>query len=353
MNLADRVAQYRAPFTVRDRTTGQVTSLNNAADCADQIAGCPLRYVLSDDLTRLCADLVYSKGAGTVECADLLHAPAQTLWVEWCNKPWQTALRCYGFPLTAAGCEWVSRRGALIHASSDGRRGSVRTLWTGETEEDVLASSVEAYFDFDTPEGEEPQAPDGQVGQVIRVGDGQRRDDVLCRCFRFRFERTWSQYYQRAGLSVAQSAAIWRHALGTIALDIPMLLAFFLLLSTRAGLPQRWHRLERLNHARRKSGKIALLDHIEVRAPLLPEYREDYRSDRHSGRCGPRLHHVRGHLVRRGGQLFWRVPHLRGSARSGVVRTRTVICTFDDVPDRRRSLDATLAQARHLSRTTK
>jgi hypothetical protein len=33
--------------------------------------------------------------------------------------------------------------------------------------------------------------------------------------------------------------------------------------------------------------------------------------------------------VRRGTQIFWRVPHLRGSARSGVVRTRTVTWTFE------------------------
>jgi hypothetical protein len=39
---------------------------------------------------------------------------------------------------------------------------------------------------------------------------------------------------------------------------------------------------------------------------------------------------VRGHLVRRGNQLFWRIPHLRGSARSGIIRARTVTWTFDD-----------------------
>jgi hypothetical protein len=33
--------------------------------------------------------------------------------------------------------------------------------------------------------------------------------------------------------------------------------------------------------------------------------------------------------VRRGSQLFWRVPHLRGSWRAGVVRTRTVTWTMD------------------------
>jgi hypothetical protein len=37
---------------------------------------------------------------------------------------------------------------------------------------------------------------------------------------------------------------------------------------------------------------------------------------------------VRGHIVRRGAAVFWRCPHLRGSARLGQVRSRTVMLTF-------------------------
>jgi hypothetical protein len=333
VKLADCVAQCRTPFVVQDRTDGRLTILNNTADCAEHVAKCPIRYVLTDDLTGLCADLAYSKGARTVTCADLLHVPAEVLWVEWCNQPWQGALQRYGFRLVLGGCQWVGRRGALIRASPDGRRGLMRTFWTAATERDVLASSIEAYFDFDTLEGEEPEPPDWQESRAIKVYDGARAgDDVLARCFRFRYERTWSDYYGRAGLSDAQSNGVWRHALGTIAMDVPMLLAFFLLLATRSGLPQRVQTLQRLNRSRRKSGKEPLLDHIEVRAPLLPQYRDSARSDAQGTRRGPRLHHVRGHLVRRGSQIFWRVPHLRGSARSGVVRTRTVVWTFDDSP---------------------
>jgi hypothetical protein len=46
-------------------------------------------------------------------------------------------------------------------------------------------------------------------------------------------------------------------------------------------------------------------------------------------RRASRLHLVRGHLVRRGSQIFWRVPHLRGSARSGEIHTRTVTWVID------------------------
>jgi hypothetical protein len=329
VKLLDSVAQCHTPFVVRNPRSGKVTALNNTADCAELIARCPLRYVLSDSLTRLCADLAYSKAAGTVACADLLHVPAETLWVEWCNEPWENALQEYGFPLIAAGTQWVGRRGAWVCSSRDGRRGLVRTFWS-VADEDALASSVEAYFDFDTVAGEEPEPLDGKAGSAGRVYDSEQvSEDILGRCVRFRYEPSWAEYYGGAGLSGELSLAVWRNALGTIAMDIPMLLTFFLLLATRNGLPQRAQAFEQLNRRRRMRGKTPLLDHIEVHAPVLPEYRNHQWGEPRTTRVSPRLHHVRGHLVRRGSQIFWRVPHLRGSARSGVVRTRTVTWNFD------------------------
>ena len=308
-----------------------LTCLSGAASFANDIAECPTRYVLSDDLARLCTALAYSKGARTLECADLLHVPARRVWIEWCEAPWLAEIKGYGFK-QSADCEGASgRRGALIKASADGRRGLIRSFWsTGASGFDVLASSMEAYFDFDTENGEEPVAPDDPDRPTIRVFDRAMSEaDMLRRCFRFRYERTWGDYYSRANLSPAQQDALARHALGTIAIGIPVILAFFLLLATRPGLPRRPLMLERLNQARRKAGKTPLLDHIEVSSPILPEYRHAEHGDSGRVRRAPRLHHVRGHLVRRGSQLFWRVPHLRGSARSGLVQARTVTWTVD------------------------
>ena len=53
------------------------------------------------------------------------------------------------------------------------------------------ASSVEAFFDFDTPAGEEPEPPDRKRGFAGRVHDSERADeDILGRCFRFRYEQS-------------------------------------------------------------------------------------------------------------------------------------------------------------------
>jgi hypothetical protein len=329
MRLADRIAQCRTPFIVENTKDRSVTHLNNAAAFAKDIHGCATRYALSDELTRLCTALAYSKGASTLACADLLHVPAERVWVEWTEAPWRDELAHYGFksPVESAG---AGRRGVLIQSTPQGRRGLLRTFWAGgESELDVLSSSMEAYFDFDTQEGEAPEIFGGQQRSAICVSDNAAGDaDILRRCFRFRFERSWRDYYESAQLTSVQATAIAHHALGTVAIDIPVLLAFFLLLATRPGLPRRPLMLERLNKARAKSGKAPLLEQIEVFAPLLPEYKSDYGSGPGASRRARRLHHVRGHLVRRGSKLFWRVPHLRGSARAGSVRTRTVTWLF-------------------------
>jgi hypothetical protein len=330
MRLADRIAQCRTPFAVHDPKDGSITHLNNAAAFSKDIARCATRYVLSDELTRLCAALAYSKGTSTLACADLLHVPAERVWIEWAAAPLRNELSRYGFrhPDDSARS---GHAGVFIQSTPQGRCGLLRTFWAdGDSEANVFASSMEAYFDFDTPDGEDPAVFDRQQPSSIGVSDRTIGDaDILRQCFRFRFERSWRDYYERGRLTSAESAAVTHHALGTVAISIPVVLAFFLLLATRPGLPRRPLMLERLNKARARSGRTALLEQIEVSAPLLPEYSSEGPGRSGTPRRSSRLHHVRGHLARRGSKLFWRVPHLRGSARAGTLRTRTVTWHFD------------------------
>ena len=312
MRLLDRVAQCRTPFVVENRSTGRRTKLTGAADSAELVAGCTLRYVLTDELTRLCAALAYSKGARTLECADLLHVPAERTWLEWCEAPWCEELLGHGFPLRNEQIARIGRRGALLLASPDGRRGTVRTFWnTGPSDLDVQASPMLAEFDMD-------------------AADDRSERDLLARCFRFRLDGAWDEYYSEAGLSRDARAAIERYYLGAVAVDLPLVLSFLLLLAARSTLVQRPQCVGKLNRSRLRRGEEPLLDHIEVRAPFVPDYSGSTGGGRGlGGRRSPRLHHVRGHLVRRGHQLYWRVPHLRGTAHAGRVLSRTVTWTFD------------------------
>jgi hypothetical protein len=330
MMLADRLAQCHTPFIVKDTADFTLSHLNGAAEFASRVAHSPIRYVLSDDLTQLCTVLAYSKGSRTVTCADLLHVPAETVWVEWREAPWRAELERHGFPINAADTACSGRRGAFIQSSTDGRRGLIRTFWSDkDIARDVLASSMEAYFDFDTPEGEEPRAADDDHRPTVCVSDGEN-GDLLQRCFRFRYERSWDAYYKQARCSQATKQAITRHALSTIATDIPVLLAFLLLLGVRSGVSHRPQSFTQLNRSRARSGKLPLLDHVEVHAPVLPAYRFG-GAEGNGIRTRPRrLHHVRGHLVRRGNKIFWRIPHLRGNSRAGAIRTRTVTWTVGE-----------------------
>src|SRR5262249_40658672 len=132
----------------------------------------------------------------------------------------------------------------------------------------------------------------------------------------FRLDPAWVNYYRAADLMVSQQSLVLRELLGTMAFDMPMILALFLLFAAKDGVQRRTADLERLNRARRCSGKRPLLEHIEVRAPIAVSYQcPAWHAANANRRRGPRLHHVRGHIVRRGDKVFWRLPHLRGSVR--------------------------------------
>jgi hypothetical protein len=155
-------------------------------------------------------------------------------------------------------------------------------------------------------------------------------DGVLKRCFHFEFGDSWARYYREAAPIASQQNEILHQSIGIVALAVPVLLAFFLLLAIRAGLPQRPSRLQRLNRDRIQLGRAPLADHIEVRAPLLPPYHEAKTEVVAAGaRRHPRLLHVRGHLVRRNDRLSRRVPHLRGGSHTGVLKSRTVEWRID------------------------
>jgi hypothetical protein len=194
----------------------------------ENIESCATRYVLSDELTCLCTALAYSKGASTLACTDLLHVPAQRVWVEWTEAPWRNELARYGFKRPSDSV-CAGRRGVFIHSTPQGRQGLMRTFWaSGESELEVLSSSVETYLDFDRQEGDDPATFDRQKRPSICVSDNAvGKADILRRCLRFGFERSWQDYCQRAQLTPGQAAALSHHAFGTIAIDIPVVLAFF------------------------------------------------------------------------------------------------------------------------------
>ena len=332
MRLLDLVAQS----TSAAPTLPQGWALPDAHHFADAVRTCPLRLVLGDDLIQYTIQLAYAEGERLSGCLDLIHVPARQLWLEWLDATRQSTLRempgCAGTScssVTRDGCSSVRRTGVLIAADPAGRAGTMRTFWSTQNEQ-VYSAALLTDFDLDRtvrPPLEINSVFSGAAfGVVIPV---EAALDELLSHVSFRLDPAWVNYYRAADLTENQQLLLLREVLGTMAFDMPMILALFLLFAAKGGLQRRAADLERLNRARRRLGKHALLEHIEVRAPIAAgcQCPVPLAADANRRR-GPRLHHVRGHIARRGDTVFWRVPHLRGSARLGVVRSRTVQLSF-------------------------
>jgi len=323
LRLFDHIAQCRLPFVVVDDLTGLKTRLSGAMELAPDIVACPIRYVMSDELVRLCADLAYSRGTRLFDCVDLIRIPAERLWLEWREEPWQSRLRDYGFAFTDCAVLPGHRRGVFIRANREGLKGSMRALWSaGADFSEVQAGAMETHFELDADLHGSPSL----TSETLRVADSiVDTSSVLPRCFQFDFERSWASYYRAMARSRTQYRELQEISLGPVATTIPLVLAFLLLLHTKDGLPQHIVQMALLNRRRARLGKHLLLDHIEVHSPIRSAPATAALAGAGPvGRRGPRLHHVRGHLFRRANRLTWRVPHLRGKASRGVLRSRTV-----------------------------
>jgi hypothetical protein len=294
---------------------------------AEAVHACPLRLVLADDLVRCTTALGLAEGDRLSGCLDLLRVPSERLWIEWAEGPRQaTLLEIPGLnvkPATSAG-----RAGALVQSDASGRSGTIRTFWS-TTDDRTFAAAMVADFDLNVPIR--------RSQTIAAVFDGESAGvclpeepaiDALLSHIRFRFDPAWAHYYRSANLSNHQQSVVLHAALGSMAFDVPMLFALWLLMAATDGVQRTVVNLDRLNRVRRLAGKSELLEHVEVRTSIQAQHHGN-RSDGDAGtRIGRRLHHVRGHLARRGYKIFWRSPHLRGNARLGVIRSRTVELTF-------------------------
>ncbi len=216
MRLIDRIIQCRTPFIVQNCLNHSHTRLSGAMDAASDLERCPIRYVLDDALISLCTDLAYSNGTTVMDCADLIRVPAENIWVEWCNKPWQHALSRNGLIDDPDGDSPPGHYGMLIRASSSGRRGAMRAFWSvGDRDLDVHASATQARFYLDDAAAPALLDESGVVRVAARAMDPE---GLLSRCFHFEFEDSWAQYYRQQAPLASQQKAILHQSIGVVAL---------------------------------------------------------------------------------------------------------------------------------------
>jgi len=334
MRLLDLVVQSREPFIVLPHVKdARQIVVSSPGDFAQSIVQCPQRYVLADDLTRACAELAFADGDRLVGCLDLIRIPAPRLWIEWNDAVHQEVIARCG--VVARGDPQAAGRrvGLLLEATPCGRAAVARTFWSawqaGENRAEVSPLEIHIHLDerFETA----TETAGIFAGAYARLMDAHHPSagDLLDRV-RFRFDRKWSQYYAVAAADADTRATVMRSSLAAVAHDVPVLLAFFLLLNAKGATRPVPVLRNTLNRKRLARDRAPLLDHVEVHAslPQDPAGRNDANDAMAGARRPPRLHHVRGHLVRREDRVFWRTPHLRGNALQGVVRSRTVCLSF-------------------------
>ena len=192
----------------------------------------------TDDLTCCATQLAYADGDRLASCLDLIHVPAQALWVEWADGPRQDVLRTIEL-LSPQPEALAQRAGARFRTNPGGRAGEFRTFWSTR-EQYAYVSPVVTRFDFDhIPRGgESAQDVFGTARSSVTTNHALGLDEVLDHV-RFGFDASWSQYYQERCATAQMRQDIWRANLGACAFDPPMLFAFFLMLCARDALPQR------------------------------------------------------------------------------------------------------------------
>jgi len=331
MRLLDEIIQCATPFwVITDWAASdlRLRRLPGAFDFAGRLRACPLRYVLDDGLTEACVDLALAGGDRLSGCLDLIRLPAQRFWVEWNDAVRERQLGGAGAVAmsTAPAC---TRAGALVESSADGRRGLLHSFWKDD-EGVVCLAPLETRLDLSAEWPQDESAPHAALDGAVRLVDPQDPElETLLDCMRFRFQEPWAAYYREAQLAPVAAERLLRSSLATVARDMPIVLAFALLLGARNGVQQHAVDHGALNRRRRARHKPPLLEHIEVRCLAGVEAHSGADAAQAlTGRRAPRLHHVRGHLVRRANELFWRRAHVRGRASAGRVLTRTVRLSF-------------------------
>lgn len=260
-----------------------------------------IRYVLDLPASNACGDLLRN-GVGLFEADNpLFRMPADCFWVEL-------------FEEHASGYDGPNRRlGYLVQSEPDGRSGVI--LPFHETNDGLRRQApCTIVFDLDDKMSARPGM------HPLRHAEMQHLRDLLDHCLLCPDTTGMKELRNRSERTTSVLAEL---AQGTW-YALPLLFAFTALLNSPQVVETRNSDLFRLNRERIKRGRAPLLDHVEVRLCLGGA--GGIGSPSGAFRTAPRLHVVRGHVVRRNGKTFWRQAHLRGDSHKAIV-SKTVRVT--------------------------
>ncbi len=296
MRLLDCVAQCREPVRIALPGSG-VWELPGAASFAAEVAAAPVAYVLGDDVRDACQEIMARWPELMDPASPALRVPVPTLWLEW-RQP------------TREGAPG-RRTGLLIRSDEEGRSGTVHSFW-----EDAVtgAELAQAHIRFDLDRRLSP----GRANDAACVMPPELK--LLAPHALLTVDPKWLTYFAHTGAS--QLGAVVQSCATQLLPDIPFVAAFLRLLAVRRNLDETHVDPRALNRARAARGKPPLLAHVELSLALGAA--PNGRGKGAHARARSRQHMVRGHLVNRGGAIFWRTAHLRGLGTSEAIARRTV-----------------------------
>jgi hypothetical protein len=321
MRLLDRVAQTRFASTLPTKA-GELP-LSAPDELRRKLIDAPLRYVLADDVAAFCLRVMAEEPDFLLATRDLVRAPAPLLWVEWNDTICRRLLSELGLIAGIDPQNAHTRAGILVESAEGGRQGRIRSIWSRVDEDGACEVSPFAIeFDFDAPQNRlQARAANDEIGVFLH--DAEALDGLLG-CTRFHLLAPWGEW-ARITYPGAELADLFKPIFAELSSDFPFFWAFLIALGAQNAVEKRDIEYGQLNRTRLKRGKPALLAHVEVNARFGKNKTEgDDAALGETSRDSPRLHFVRGHLVRRADVVFWRSPHMRGSAQRGEVQSRTV-----------------------------
>jgi hypothetical protein len=302
MRLFERVVVSR-PMLILRQPDGTRLRLADVGAKRDVINQCPVRYVLDDDASVKCLSEVLNIARTFDPANPLLRMPAPVMWIEMRGCLDGLAANTVGF---------------LIESDEEGRAGTITTYLADDGAQPKLVV-MRTVFDLD-----ERIAMRNLPLMTRRLihADFRHLDSLFAHIIG-EVEETWRPVIARKRGSDRQDElgrlgnACW--------FALPAVLVFIELLDQRA--------LRNASTDGAPSGKARALavgpgplsSHIEVTLTLEPDQARHHHID-HTARSAARPHHVRGHLVNRGGKVFWRSSHSRcagsGAAIPKVVTVR-------------------------------
>lgn len=312
MRLHDLIMQSNAAVQVELPGYGEFR-LPGAGARADLLAATPLRYVLDDKVRSLCTKII-SDWPELLNPHDLsLRLPVERLWMEWFRPA--TSIVIGSQP---------QRCGLLVEADATGRNGRIESFWEDPTfGADRAQVSIE--FDLDRPLGM-------RTAGTLHFPFPSGCDPTLAAHARICVDPGWADYFTFTSARHRPLAQIVDMCADNVWRDLPMLLSFCRLLASKPEIDVVAVDRAKLNRVRARSGKLALLDHLELHLNVGDELAVGRAGTATVRRAAARMHLVRGHMVNRHGQLFWRSSHLRGRPEKLPIQSKTFTVSLGHDP---------------------